>query len=105
MGRGTRRSWWPPPTKSGSSDDGEGVEGASISCGAPNPCHEMGSQDDWAEQDPMIGERRHSRRAWLLGAAGSVASLAFGAPEALALGRTPTGGKVAFRVPWSLASI
>jgi peptide/nickel transport system substrate-binding protein len=53
----------------------------------------------------MIGERRHSRRAWLLGAAGAVASLAVGAREAAALGRTPVGGKLSFRVPWSLASI
>lgn len=53
----------------------------------------------------MIGERRQSRRAWLAGAAGAIASVALGAPEALALGRTPTGGKLAFRVPWALSSI
>lgn len=53
----------------------------------------------------MIGERRQSRRAWLAGTAGAIASIALGAPEARALGRTPVGGKLAFRVPWSLASI
>lgn len=53
----------------------------------------------------MIGGRRQSRRAWLSGTAAAIASMALGGPEALALGRTPVGGKAAFRVPWSLASI
>lgn len=48
-----------------------------------------------------------SRRAFLggaLGALGAAAASGWTAP-ALALGRTPIGGKWLFRVPWSLASI
>lgn len=53
----------------------------------------------------MNGGRRQTRRAWLSGAAGALAWAALGGSEAHALGRTPLGGRVAFRVPWSLASI
>lgn len=54
------------------------------------------------------GSNRSSRRQWLSGALGLSAALAFGLgdeSEALALGRTPLGGKLSLRVPWSLASI
>ncbi len=52
------------------------------------------------------GERRLSRRGWMAGALGVAAGIALGSEqEALALGRTPLGGKVAMRVPWALGSI
>lgn len=52
------------------------------------------------------GERRLSRRGWLSGALGVTAGIALGfEDEALALGRTPVGGKLAMRVPWALGSI
>lgn len=48
---------------------------------------------------------RFSRRAWLSAALGLSAALALDVKEALALGRTPVGGKIGLRVPWSLASL
>ncbi|MFO0586603.1 MAG: hypothetical protein U0441_03660 [Polyangiaceae bacterium] len=48
---------------------------------------------------------RISRRGFLSGAIGAGAAIAFGSREAVALGRTPLGGKLSFRVPWSLASM
>ncbi len=53
---------------------------------------------------------RISRRQWLSGVLGAAAVSALGVGlgdegEALALGRTPVGGKLSMRVPWSLASI
>lgn len=51
------------------------------------------------------GKHRITRRGWLAGALGLSAALALGAEEARALGRTPVGGRLSLRVPWSLASI
>lgn len=56
----------------------------------------------------MIGrDPRLSRRQWLSAALGFAAAMSLGSEEkeALALGRTPLGGKVTMRVPWSLGSI
>jgi peptide/nickel transport system substrate-binding protein len=55
----------------------------------------------------MNGETRQwSRRTWLAAAFGATASMALGIEEeAFAMGRTPVGGKLSLRVPWSLASM
>jgi len=54
----------------------------------------------------MIGGAQHlTRRRWLSAALGITAAMTFGAEEAHALGRTPLGGKITMRVPWSLGSI
>lgn len=51
------------------------------------------------------GARRLTRRDWLAGAIGIAGAMALDPEEARALGRTPIGGKISMRVPWSLASI
>ena len=48
---------------------------------------------------------RLSRRAWLAAALGTAAAAALGERGAEAMGRTPVGGKLRLRVPWSLASM
>lgn len=53
----------------------------------------------------MNSDRRLSRRTWLSATAAALATAVLAPREALALGRTPTGGKLSFRVPWSLASL
>ncbi len=52
----------------------------------------------------MIRDRREFLKG-MVGAALLGLTSSFEEGEALALGRTPLGGKVTFRVPWSLASI
>ncbi|MBK8252899.1 MAG: hypothetical protein IPK82_09545 [Polyangiaceae bacterium] len=53
----------------------------------------------------MAADRSLTRRGFLASAFAAAAMCTLETRDAFALGRTPTGGKVSFRVPWQLSSI